>query len=85
MKVVLEARGTAYGAGDTASALFNHLVDAGIVPRHLQNLVLVAMTPRNRKGGHGGGYQPHQVDVAEAEAIVAGTAGAITYLATRLP
>jgi len=85
MKVVLEARGTAYGAGDTASVLFNHLVDAGVVPRHLQNLVLVAMTPRNRKGGHGGGAQPHEVNAAEAEAIVAGGAGAIAYLATRLP
>ena len=43
------------------------------------------MTPRNRKGGHGGGAQPHEVDAAEAEAIVAGGAGAIAYLATRLP
>jgi hypothetical protein len=85
MKVVLEAHGVAFGAGDTASPLFNHLEASGIVPRHMENLVLVAMVPRNRMGGHGAGAVAHQVDAEEAEAVVAGVAGAIAYLATRLP
>lgn len=85
MKVLLEARGIAFGAGDTASPLFNHLESGGVVPRHMENLVLVAMVPRNRMGGHGAGAIAHQVDAQEAEAVVAGVAGAIAYLATRLP
>jgi len=85
MKVVLEAHNVPYGPGDTAAPLFDKLETAGIAPRHMQNLVLVAMTPRNRRGGHGAGAVPHQVEAAEAEAIVAGSGGAIAYLATRLP
>lgn len=84
MKVVLESHGVPFDAGDTALPLFNHLEAAGVVPRHMEKLVLVAMTPRNRKGGHGAGAQPHAVDAAEAEAIIAGAAGAIAYLASRL-
>jgi hypothetical protein len=84
MKVVLESHGVAYDAGDTASSLFSRLEAAAVVPRHMEKLVLVAMTPRNRRGGHGAGAQPHNVDAAEAEAIVAGSAGAITYLASCL-
>ncbi len=85
MKVLLDARGVPYGAGDTAQPLFNHLEEADVIPRYMEKLVLVAMTPRNRKGGHGAGAQAHEVDPAEAEAIVAGAGGAIAYLATLLP
>lgn len=85
MKVVLDVHGVTYQLGDTAQPLFNHLERAGIVPRHMEKLVLVAMTPRNRKGGHGAGAEAHVVNPDEAGAIVAGAAGAIAYLATRLP
>jgi hypothetical protein len=85
MKVVLEAHNVPHGPGDTAAPLFDKLEAAGIVPRHMQNLVLMAMTPRNRRGGHGAGAIPHQVDASEAESIVAGAGGAIAYLATLLP
>lgn len=85
MKVVLGARGVTYDAGDAAQPLFNRLEAGGIVPRHMEKLVLVAMTPRNRKGGHGAGAVAHAVDTDEARAIVAGAGGAIAYLATRLP
>jgi hypothetical protein len=85
MKVVLEAHDVVFGPGDTSSPLFNHLEAAGIVPRHMEFTVLVAMVPRNRIGGHGAGAQPHAVDPEEAGAIVAGAGGAIAYLATRLP
>lgn len=85
MKVVLDAHKVPYGSGETAAPLFDKLEEAGIAPRHMQNLVLVAMTPRNRRGGHGAGAVPHQVDPGEAEAIVAGSGGAIAYLATLLP
>lgn len=85
MKVVLARHGVEYQQGDTASPLFNHLEAAGIVPRPMQNLVLVAMTPRNRWGGHGAGATPHEVNPEEAGAVVAGAAGAIAYLAAQLP
>jgi hypothetical protein len=85
MKVVLEKHGVGYGNGDTALPLFQKLEGAGLVPRDLENLVLVAMTPRNRRAGHGAGAQAHRVSAGEAEAIVSGAAGAIAYLATVLP
>ncbi len=85
MKVVLDAHKVPRGSGETAAPLFDKLEEAGIAPRHMQNLVLVAMTPRNRRGGHGAGAVPHQVDPGEAEAIVSGSGGAIAYLATLLP
>jgi hypothetical protein len=85
MKVVLGRQSAAYDQGDTASRLFEHLEQAGIVPRYMQNLVLVAMSPRNRLGGHGAGDTPHDVDPDEAASVVSGAAGAIAYLATRLP
>jgi hypothetical protein len=85
MKVVLDAHGVQYGERDTASKLFDALVNAGIVERDLENVVLVAMTPRNRRGGHGAGAVAHAVAPAEAEAVVAGASGAIAYLATLLP
>lgn len=40
--------------------------------------------PRNKVAAHGGGPVAHNV-FAEAEAVVAGAAGAIAYLATHLP
>jgi hypothetical protein len=85
MKVLLEAHRVAFNPRDTAKALFDSLEAAGIVPRHMENLVLVAMVPRNRMGGHGAGAVAHQVAAVEGEAVVAGVAGAIAYLATRLP
>lgn len=86
MKVLLEQKGLPFDAQrDTANALFERLEVSGVVPRHMQNLVLAAMTPRNRLGGHGAGANAHTVDLAEAEAVVAASAGAIAYLANLLP
>lgn len=85
MKVVLSSHGVEYQQGDTASPLFDRLEAAGIVPRPMQNHVLVAMTPRNKWGGHGAGAAAHEVDPDVVEAVVAGAAGAIAYLATQLP
>lgn len=86
MKVVLDRRKIAYDTQrDTAAKLFEHLEGAGVVSADMRNLVLVAMTPRNRRGGHGAGAVPHAVDPSEAGAVVAGAAGAIAYLAERLP
>ncbi|MGI9019827.1 MAG: hypothetical protein ACR2G3_03865 [Solirubrobacterales bacterium] len=56
MKVVLAKRKVPYDSQrDTAYPLFEHLVQADVVPRHMQNLVLAAASPRNKKGGHGAG------------------------------
>jgi hypothetical protein len=85
MKVVLGRHNATYSEGDTASPLFEHLEQARIVPRYMQNLVLVAMSPRNKLGGHGAGDAPHDVDPSVAASVVAGAAGAIAYLATCLP
>lgn len=86
MKVVLERNNVPFDPQrDTASKLFEHLESGGLVPRHMQNLVLSALTPRNRRGGHGAGATAHAVELAEAEAAVAGAASSISYLAKRLP
>lgn len=85
MKVVLDEHGVQRDPRDAARRLFDRLEGAGIVPRHMEYLVLVVMTPRNRLGGHGAGASPHSVDPEEAATVVAGAAGAIAYLATRLP
>lgn len=85
MKVVLDARGVPYGKRDAAKKLFEALATANIVDRDMENLVLVAMTPRNKRGGHGAGAQAHAVSPEEAQAVVAGAGGAIAYLATLLP
>jgi hypothetical protein len=85
MKVLLEAHGVAFDADhDAAGRLFESLVEAGVVPRHMQNFVLSPVTPRNRRGGHGAGAVPHAVELAEAEAMVAGAAASIAYLAKLL-
>lgn len=85
MKVELGYQHIAYDRRDTASRLFEHLERAEIVPRYMEHLVLVAMSPRNNRGGHGAGDTPHDVDPDEAASVVSGAAGAIAYLATRLP
>jgi hypothetical protein len=85
MKVVLDERGIEYGGGDGTKRLFDRLVAEGIVPHYMENVVLAAMTPRNRSGGHGAGATAHAVDPDAAQAVVASGAGAISYLASRLP
>jgi len=85
MKVVLEHHSVPFDAQrDTAAKLFELLESGGLVPRHMQNFVLSPLTPRNRRGGHGAGATAHAVDLTEAEAMVAGAAGSISYLAKRL-
>jgi hypothetical protein len=86
MKVVLDRHRVAYEAKrDAAAVLFAHLEGAGLVPSYMRDLVLVAMTPRNRIAGHGPGAVAHAVAAREAEAVLAGAAGAIAYLAECLP
>jgi hypothetical protein len=84
MKVLLTDNGVAYGPGDTAQPLFDHIVVAGVAPREMDRLVLGAATPRNRWGGHGAGATAHAVTQAEAEAVLASAAVAISYLHTLL-
>jgi hypothetical protein len=43
------------------------------------------MTPRNKTAAHGAGAVAHAVDRDEAEAVVAAAAGALAYLAKKLP
>lgn len=85
MKVVLDEHGAQYAPTDAAQALFNHLVSANIVPRYMEREVLGAATPRNKTAGHGAGAIPHDVSTEEAEGVVAAAAGAIGYLAKKLP
>ncbi len=86
MKVLLDERGVPYDKGqDAAQKLFDHLVNAGIVPRYMERMVLAPMTPRNKAGGHGAGAIPHNVAVADAESVVASAAGVIAYLGKLLP
>lgn len=85
MKVVLDQHAVSYEPTSTAHPLFKHLVDADIVPRRLERLVLAASTPRNKTAGHGAGAIAHNPEQAEAESVVASAAGAISYLRSRLP
>lgn len=83
MKVVLDQRAVPAGRRDTAQPLFDHLVNAGVVPRRMERLVLAAATPRNQTAGHGA--VAHDPDPAEAGSVVASAAGAIAYLHSHLP
>jgi len=85
MRVVLDQRSISYPPGASASSLFGHLVDEGLVPRHMERLVLAAATPRNKSASHGAGEVAHSVAKEEAQAVVASAAVAISYLATKLP
>ncbi|MGH2837322.1 MAG: hypothetical protein ACRDJY_03100, partial [Thermoleophilaceae bacterium] len=85
MKVVLDAHGVQYAPTATAQPLFDHLVNANIVPRYMEREVLGAATPRNKTAGHGAGAIQHDVSTEEAEGVVAAAAGAIGYLAKKLP
>ncbi len=86
MKVLLDEHGTTYDkAHDTAQKLFGHLKDAGLVPPYMERTLLASAQPRNKTAGHGAGAIPHNVSVAEAEAVVAAAAGAIAYLGKLLP
>jgi len=80
MRVLLDERGVAYGAEDTASRLFDHLAagDPPIVPRFMERVVLSPSTPRNRRGGHGAGAIAHDVPPEMAEAVVVSAAVAIS-------
>ena len=51
----------------------------------MEREVLAAATPRNKTAGHGAGAVAHAVATEEAEAVVAAAAGAIAYLAKKLP
>ncbi len=78
-------RGLDYEETDTASPLFNRLVDGGIVLRLMEKAVLAASTPRNKRTGHGAGAIPHDVPPEIAEAVLASAAVAIAYVHALLP
>lgn len=85
MKVVLVQRGVQHDEKDTAFKLFDHLVNAEIVPRFMEYCVLAAASPRNKRGGHGAGEAPHDVPQEIAEGVIAAAAVAISYLCKLLP
>lgn len=85
LKVLLDEHGVAYAASDTAQRLFEHLVAGNILPRFMERQILAAAQSRNKAGGHGAGAIPHNVTMAQAEAVVAAAAGAISYLGKLLP
>jgi hypothetical protein len=69
-----------YDEKDAAFKLFDHLVNAEIVPRFVEYCVLAAASPRNKRGAHGAGEAPHDVPQDVAEAVIAAAAVAIVYL-----
>lgn len=85
MKVLLAQRGVPYDEKDAAFKLFDHLVNAEIVPRFMEYCVLAAASPRNKRGGHGAGEAPHEVPQEIAEGVIAAAAVAISYLCKLLP
>jgi hypothetical protein len=85
MRVLLAQRHVPSEEGDTAFTLFGRLVDATVVPRFMERVVLGAASPRNKRGGHGAGEMRHDVPQAMAEAVLASSAVAIVYLHKRLP
>jgi len=85
MKVLLAQRGVSCDERDTAFKLFDHLVNAGIVPRFMEYCVLAAASPRNKRSGHGAGEAPHDVPQEIAEGVIAAAAVAISYLCKLLP
>jgi hypothetical protein len=86
LKVVLQQRDIRLDAEkDTATALFEHLKAAGVVEEYMRSIVLGPATPRNRRGGHGAGADPHDVPIEVAEAVLASAAVSISFLAKLLP
>jgi hypothetical protein len=85
MKVLLTQRGVPYDEKDAAFKLFDHLVNGEIVPRFMEYCVLAAASPRNKRGGHGAGEAPHDVPQEIAEAVIAASAVAVSYLCKLLP
>ena len=86
MKVVLDEHRVEYARDrTTAFPLFEHLKDNGIVENDMKEIVLGTVTPRNRRGGHGAGQQPHNVPLEVAEAVLASAAVSIAYLQNLLP
>jgi hypothetical protein len=85
MKVVLSEHGKPLPKPAVLSKLVNGLITTGIVEGEMREMLVAPGFFGNRKSRHGGGYVAHAVSTATAEAAVAASAVAITYLASQLP
>ncbi|HSS42462.1 MAG TPA: hypothetical protein VLK37_07905 [Solirubrobacterales bacterium] len=85
MKVVLSEHGEPLPKPAVLSKLVDGLITARIVESEMRELLVAPGFFGNRKSRHGGGYVAHSVSTATAEAAVAASAVAITYLANQLP
>lgn len=84
MKVLCTDRGVARNGNEGAAALFALLREASVLPSESDNLVLAASRAGNRRGRHGAGETAHSVDPCLAQATVAASAVAISFLAGHL-
>lgn len=85
MKVVLIEHGITVDERQTAQRLFETLLSEGFVERRLERILLGPATPRNKSAAHGAGPIAHDPSPAEAQAVVASAAVAITFLHSLLP
>lgn len=85
MKVLLDARGIARPARETAEPLWIALRDGGVVPTPTREAILAPSRLRNEYGGHGQGGEIRAIPDGVPELAVRSAAAAIGYLASRLP
>jgi hypothetical protein len=84
MKVVCAAHGFPRPKA-SAKQLFDTLVDHDVVASEMLEAVLAASRFGNERGRHGDGEVTQEVSPGEAQAVIASSAVAITYLAGFLP
>ena len=85
MKVVLAARGVERTGNETAEPLWNLLRANDIVPAKTKDAILAPSRLRNEYGGHGAGEAVREIPEGIPELAVRSAAGAVAYLAARLP
>jgi hypothetical protein len=92
LKVLLAEHGRPLPATQSLDALLSACRDAGLFPAAadgkgvpIEQILAGAGRFGNRRGRHGAGAVPHAVELDEAEAVVAASAVALTFIARRLP
>lgn len=92
LKVLLTEHGVALPNQQHVDALLTTCRDAGIFPPAVsqpgvpaEQIITGPARFGNRRGRHGAGPVPHDVEPDEAEAVVASAAVALTLIARRLP
>ena len=92
LKVLLGAHGRPLPASQNLDALLAACRDAGLFPAAVdgkgipvEQLLTGPGRFGNRRGRHGAGEVPHDVEPDEAEAVVAAAAVALAFIARRLP